>query len=255
MNRKVLSRYSDAAAGVSFTISPIPKEQSVQRIRLVGVLACYLVLLVWSPRAGAQPTQDESVTEKQRREAIEKNSETFRFGLSVGWRHVVGSQKSLMQDVSLNPLNGNVTVDPIDRGAVVLSGVVTAFPWRNNELSMTTVAVANTVAKRFASASAAWRWGFIANINVASFSQENVAAFNQSVEGGLGIAYKMSEDFSLAVTMERLKGRALRSFVEPGKPIVDSEGKKLATLAKTDDQYFRDDNLGALSLKFVYFFK
>ena len=73
--------------------------------------------------------------ERQRLADIEKNSQTFRFGLSLGWRHNMADGASLFRDVAINPADGSVAVDTLDRGAFVLSGVITAFPWRNNVLT------------------------------------------------------------------------------------------------------------------------
>lgn len=207
-----------------------------------------------APTASAQETTEQKLA----RETLEKNNSTFRFGLSVGWRRVVGPSSALLQDVALDPATGNVTVDPIDRSAVVLSGVVSAFPWRNTELGTSLapkqVTPPRNFAERIKRGSAAWRWGFLANVNVASFTQENIAVFNQTVEGGLGIAYKMNESFAVGLTAERLKGRALRSFVPVGSPLIGADGKSVTELAPTDNRFFRDDNLTAVSLKFVYFF-
>ena len=228
------------------------------RLARLIVLGLRLLSVVAPVEIAAAQAAEETTDQKVARETLEKNNATFRFGLSVGWRRVVGPSSALLQDVALDPMNGNVIVDPIDRSAVVLSGVVSAFPWRNTALAVAKdpkkIPPPSRLTERLRRGTAAWRWGFLANVNVASFTQENIAVFNQTVEGGLGLAYKMNESFAVALTVERLKGRALRSFVTVGQPVKGADGKALTELLSTDSRYFRDDNLTALSAKFVYFF-
>lgn len=238
----------------------------MKRVQLFTALLLTILLLNASAllaqtpqdlKVAAEKLEVEQPGEKKARETIEKNSATFRFGLSLGWRHIMAKDASLMQDVAVDPVTGHVVPERIDRGALVLSGVVTAFPWRNDALSKAAKGGTNTPPVRgpLGGALAPWRLGFLANINVASFTQDNISVFNKSVEGGLGVAYKMNEDFSLALTVERVFGRSLRSFVVPNTELRDADGTRVTELASTDDRYFKDDNLSAWSVKFVYFFK
>lgn len=176
-------------------------------------------------------------------EANEERKKVFKIGASVGWRHVVAKGASLLREVSLNPETHVVTADKMDQGDVVISAVITAFPWKKPE-----------TASACCAKSQAWRVGFIANVALASFGDEGVNGFNKSVEGGLGLAYRLSDDFALAGTVERKFSRQLRGFVEVGKELPVAAGTT-PTLDRSDNTYFRDDNLTALSFKFVYFIR
>lgn len=206
----------------------------------------------------AQDVADPKVSEAKRLDTIEKNSSTFRFGLSLGWRHNTADRASLTTDIGVEPTTGNVHVERFDRGAFVLSGVVAAYPWRRDDLQRGNVRdcpQAGGTTCRIGRAFSAWRWGTIANLNLASFSADAISTFNKSIEGGIGVSYKLNEDFSLATTVERVFGRRPRSFVIPGQQLKDKDGNVLYQLDVADNTYFRDDNMTAFSFKFVYFLK
>jgi hypothetical protein len=167
------------------------------------------------------------------RDSLSKQSKTLRLGLSVGWRHILKSTGSLRRDAVVDPQTKNVSVDSVDQGDVVLSGVMTAFPWQRSDHWIAPL-------------------GFLANINLASFGSEGLSTFNKSIEGGGGLAWKFSDDFALGLTLERVFSRTLRSWVEVGKPIVIDD-KTVESISKDDGRFFRDDNFSALSIKFLYF--
>ena len=50
-------------------------------------------------------------------------------------------------------------------------------------------------------------------------------------------------------------GRRARSFIEQGTVLKDAAGNKVTTLDTSDNTYFRDDNMTAWSVKFVYYLK
>ena len=217
------------------------------------MLCASLMLATASAAPLAQTAQDSAIargdtlralTIAKNREEIEKSNRTFKFGVSVGWRHI-GEDKSkgLFRNAVLQPGTDTVRLEKIDQGAVVLSGVVVAFPF---------VKLCDTSA-------VGWRrrfrpLGFIANIDLAEFSDGGVNSFNKSVEGGLGLAWRLSSDFSTAFTFERVFSRRPRSFVMDGQPLPVAVGEE-PVLSRDDDKYFVDDNLTAVSFKFVYFFR
>ncbi len=162
-----------------------------------------------------------------------KDSGTFRFGLSVGWRTILSPDERRLRDVAIAP-DGRLLVDRTDGSSVILSGVVAAYPF--DETSR-------------------WnRLGFLANINLADFSSESVGVFNKSIEGGLGLGVRLNADFAVALTAERVFSRKLRDGVDLTKPLLDDAGKPLSALDTADARYFKDDNITALSLKFVFMF-
>jgi hypothetical protein len=193
----------------------------------------------------------ETKKEQERLREIEKNFETLRFGLSLGWRRNITS--TVGRDVAIDPATNVVVADTIDRGAFILSGVVAAHPWRNRELVSPNSNKPKTALEQLLSN--AWRLGFIANLNVAEFTPSNVQTFNKSLEGGIGVTVKLNEEFAFASTFERLFGRRLRSFVVPGKVLKDKNGDPVTSLSVDDNTYFHDDHMTTLSFKFVYYIK
>ena len=155
-------------------------------------------------------------------------SAQVELGLSVGWRRTTGDDAEMRRSASINPADSTLSVDKIDKNDVVVSGVAVVFPF-------------------------SFGLGFIANVNLATFGGEGAAPFNQSIEGGGGLAYRFSEDFAIAFTAERAFSRRLRDFVKENEPLLVN-GEALMTLDSDDDRFFIDDNKTALSFKFVYMF-
>ena len=214
----------------------------VRRLMSLFATGCVAITSSGSPVTAQDTTAKSDSVRVARilalRDSIEKRSKTLRLGLSVGWRNLVTSTGSLRRDAMIDPQTHNVTVDSVDQGDVVLSGVMTAFPWHRVDNCKGSCKL--------------WPLGFIANINLASFGSEGLSTFNKSIEGGLGLALKFSDDFAFGATYERVFSRALRSWVEIGKPIV-IDGKTIESISKDDGRFFRDDNFSAWSLKLLYF--
>jgi hypothetical protein len=226
------------------------------RLVVLRALACGGLLGLAAQEAGAQGTTPQSAADSAKakaadsvkaintadslriariiaiRDQVEAQSKTFRFGLSLGWRHILSGTATSFNEASINPTTLVVETDDRDQGDFVLSGIVTAFPFRNN---------------------ASWL-GFLANVNVASFDADNIATFNKSLEGGFGLAGRLGPDFSIGVTIERMFSRSLRQFVKIGSPLVVGTDT-IKVLATDDNRFFQDDNLTALSIKFLYFLK
>jgi hypothetical protein len=214
---------------------------------LLGALLVSEAAPAQSPAAKTEAAKAEAKAEMEReagvqaiRDSVAKQTRTFKMGLSLGWRHVLASGGNVVRDATIDPMTNNVRVDEIDNGAVVLSAILTAFPWKHDST--------NKLASR-------WRWlGFLANVNLAAFGAENISTFNESIEGGGGLAVRLSDEFSVGMTVERVFSRRLRSFVAHGAPLV-VQGDTITSLSRTDDRFFRDDNLTALSFKFLYFIR
>lgn len=223
-------------------------------MRLLAFLFAALILSLRT--VGAQeatpPTKPDSVPAAlsdaqlarvhQQIAEFEKSKRVFKWGLSIGWRHIQAPESSLLRNAVLQEGTDTVRVAKIDRGAVVVSGAVVAYPWTFTEEA------ANERIHR-------GRLGFIANIAVASFGQDKIASFNESVEGGIGLAYRVSQDFALAATVERVFSRRLRGHIVPDAALPPLPPGATRDFSVDNDQYFHDDNLTAWSFKFVYFFR
>ncbi len=183
-----------------------------------------------------------------RRELANKEQRVFKLGFSVGWRQLTGSDESLKRDVVIDPSTNFANFESIDHGAVMASGVLAVFPKKRTPSCTGRCRQGN-----------GWRFGFLANVKLATFGADEASTFNQSIEGGLGPIVRFSDDFGMALTIERVFSRRARSFVVPGQFVYDSADtltrKPLTSLDPTDSRFFVSDNLTAFSFKFVYFLR
>jgi hypothetical protein len=193
---------------------------------------------VATAEAVAKASADAKTALKNARELL-KNNSTVRVGVSIGPRLFIAPRDSLLRDVALDARTpGAILIDRIDRASMVLSGVVLAYPFPEGQ----------------------WHdLGFIANINLANFSADAAAEFNKNIEGGVGLAWRFNEDFGIALTVERAFSRSLRDGLlstDAGKPTVlyEAKDKTITAIDIKDSRFFYDENLTAVSLKFIYTF-
>lgn len=209
-------------------------------LRFLSVLPLLVAALAVSPTSAAGQDAEEVAKRVIELQDSLKATKTFHFGLSFGWRGFLGKNESLKEDATIDPRDSTVVVDRTDQSDVVLSGVVVAYPFAKNRTQR-------------AGDCGVCRFGFIANLTLASFSDDQLTSFNQSVEGGIGLAYALSNDFGLAVTLERAFRRRLRDHVDVGSKLM-ADGQIITSLSMEDSRFFVDDNVTAVSVKFVYTF-
>lgn len=167
-----------------------------------------------------------------------------RIGLSLGPRFIIGSTDRAFS-VAISPADSTLQLDPIDKGAAILSATAGLFPAIPEWDSLDEVG--------------SWSWrrfGFLLHAQLISLGGEDTkVGFNQSIEGGIGIAYAVGKGVAVAGTWEKVKNRFPRDYVREmkGKQLRSVDGEVLLSLDESNDTYFRDDLLDALSLKVVWF--
>jgi hypothetical protein len=160
----------------------------------------------------------------------------IHFAVSLGVRFIYDKEE-YFGEPSISPIDSTLQIDSKDRGAVIISGVIMATPFATKKSWVSNL-------------------GFVANVNLAEISSENLNTFNnKSIEGGLGISYRLQSNFALAVTYDLVYSRRLRDYVltRKGAKLFDN-GKVLTELNRESNNLFIDDNLSSLSLKFIYRF-
>ena len=203
-------------------------------------------LALWLATPAAHADEDAPAPEKKTEitdedakkiaKAIKDINSKVEFGLSVGLR-VRTSEETVIADAKILPTDGTLRAKEADRLDTVVSVVFAAFPFEEVD----------------------WL-GFVANVDVVSYGPSGGlnTAFNRSVEGGIGLAWRPSSSFGFAGTIERYTGRVPRDGLAIGQPVIvrDQAGvaQPLASIDIDDDTYFQDESLTGLSLKFVYFF-
>jgi len=181
-------------------------------------------------------TADVKTIQAQLSKMADSKAGVIHFAVGLGVRFIY-DEKEYFGEPSISPIDSTLQIDSRDRGAVILSGVIMATPFVTK-----TSWISNL--------------GFVANLNLAEISSENVNTINnKSIEGGLGISYQLQSNFALAVTYDLVYSRRLRDYVltRKGDRLFDN-GKVLTKLNRENDNLFIDDNLSSLSLKFIYRF-
>ena len=114
----------------------------------------------------------------------------FKIGLSIGYRWYIGHD-DVVPTYTISPNDSTVQRNKdSDWSDVVLSGTIAVFPLN--------------FAKPADGSEQYWnRIGFIANVDIASFSIDKAKALSTplSIEGGIGLAYKITDYFALAASL------------------------------------------------------
>ena len=95
----------------------------------------------------------------------------------------------------------------------------------------------------------------IATINLINLNSSlgGSGAFNQKLDGGLGIGYMFGENVQLALTYELISIRQPRDFLKDyeGKTI-KVNNQNLPNISFDDNNYFIDKYISSISLKVIY---
>ncbi len=150
------------------------------------------------------------------------------------------------RSVSISPIDSTLRLDKGDVGHLVISAVLAITPWKGSSVKRWWYYI-----KRNST--------FIINANLAELSGKGATTtFNRQIEGGLEWGLELNNHFALGLTVEGVFHRALRSHVleigrrdPPGQIVIS--GEAITELNPNNDQLFRDDNLQALSLKFILY--
>ncbi|MDZ7288720.1 MAG: hypothetical protein ONB44_03325 [candidate division KSB1 bacterium] len=180
--------------------------------------------------------RDMKAVQEQLNKLSESKTGVIHFAVSLGVRFIY-DKKEYFGEPSISPIDSTLQIDSRDRGAVILSGVVMATPFVNKGSWLSNL-------------------GFVANVNLAEISSETFTTINnKSIEGGLGISYRLQSNFALALTYDLVFSRRLRDYVltRTGEKLFEN-GKVLTELNPENNNLFIDDNLSSLSLKFIYRF-
>jgi len=169
----------------------------------------------------------------------------FRYGLGFGWRYAYKTKGELIE-ASISPVDTSLYIDKGDRVALILSGVLVASPFGN-------CGAKNS--NGFNCPMLSWRRiEFIAALNLIELIGGDLEAMNmRSVEGGFGVGYQLHPKFSLSVTFDRIFNRRIRdNIIKREGEILYDRGQVVYSLDKNDDRFFKEDNLLAFGIRFIY---
>jgi len=171
-------------------------------------------------------------------------------GVSLGINHTL----SRLYEATISPIDNRLSLSPMQRSALVMSTVV-AVPLSKGELG-------GSYARRLDGQNKPYGpvyyvpYGvyLIAAVNLTTFQDAmKGGVFNQKIDGGLGLGYRLNSDLQIALTFEKISVRQPREFLFDYKDkVITINNQPLTSLDINDNNFFRTDYLSALSVKFVY---
>lgn len=174
----------------------------------------------------------------------------FNVGVSLGVNRVFDK----LYEATISPVDNKLSLNRLQRSAFVMSTVI-AVPLSKGELG-------GSYARRLDGQGKAYGpvyyvpYGLylIAAVNLTTFHDAmKGGVFNQKIDGGLGLGYRLNHDLQIALTFEKISVRQPRDFLfDYQNQVITVNGQPLTTLNTDDTGYFKTDYLSALSLKFVY---
>jgi hypothetical protein len=167
--------------------------------------------------------------------AIETGSNnviSFSIGLGYRWLGLHGYE---LFELSISPYDSTLQIDTLARASFVLSGMVTAQPFKGR--------VSNLL--------------LIADVSLAEFAGNNaITVSNKALEGGGGLGWRINPNFSFGWTLERISRREPRAYLlkRLGQKVPGPNGV-VTQISTTDNTFYRDANLAAFAIWFIYRFK
>jgi len=211
--------------------------------------------------------------EKYSLENTPEKTKKIRVGLSLGYRWLTPNSSDAYTTASISPIDSTLRITMRENSTYLFSTtVIFNLNTRRNLQSETPIAV---LQKRNVPRSGnkskalkgkrrtnqilretAQRLCLISNINILDFSSgQKELAFNKSIEGGLGIGYRISDSMYLGLNWEHvqswqlyddIKSRAGEKIALNGVPLTDSNQLDL-----DDEDLFYKRNLSGWSFKMI----
>jgi hypothetical protein len=196
----------------------------------------------------------EGITEITKSEADQienKVNKGVDFGVSLGFNTVFGK----VYDARISPLDNKLKITSVSRSAFLLSTGL-SVPISKGKLGgryyRKLVNDEETGPVYFVP----YGLCFIATVNLVTFnSAASGSAFNQKIDGGLGIGYRVNDNFQLTFTAEMISYRQPRRFLledYSNKILTTANGETVTAINPDDNNYFRDKYMPSISFKFFY---
>lgn len=103
-------------------------------------------------------------------------------------------------------------------------------------------------------------YGFyaLATVNLVTFNSAAAGSiYNQKLDGGLGLGYRINDNVLIAATFEMISYRTPRDFLVNDyrdKVLTNAAGTAITTLNQDDNDYFTNRYMPSVSVKFFYLF-
>ncbi len=199
----------------------------------------------------------EGISELQKSDVAPGDDVVFKgidFGISLGFN----SAFSTIYDARISPLDNRLKITKVPRTAFMISTGISVPLTRKNRLNGRYYRKLVDGEPTGPVYYVPFGWCLIATVNIITFnSAASGSAFNQKIDGGFGIGYKISDNLQLAVTGEMISYRQPRQFLLDGyndKILTAPTGEVISSINPDDNNYFRDKYMPAISFKFFYLF-
>lgn len=169
-------------------------------------------------------------------DSIRNARKTFAIGLGIAFRQILDSEDNLYNQASISPLDSTLQLARRDRLDLVVSGIIVFYPFKNRD----------------------WDWvprnlGLLAKLNLTEFSPERLSFSSKSIEGGLGLALSLAENLAAGLVLEKVQSRSVRNGINGGNRL-RINNQVVTYVDVSDDKFFQNNTLTAISLTLVYLF-
>ncbi|GHB58202.1 hypothetical protein [Persicitalea jodogahamensis] len=176
----------------------------------------------------------------------------FNLGVSLGGSYVFGR----LYEAGISPIDNKMYLDPARRSAFLMSTAL-AIPLSKGELGGSYFRKYDERGHVYGPVYfVPYGLYLVATVNLATFHDAmGGGVFNQRVDGGLGLGYRLNRDLMLSLTFEKLSIRQPRSFLfDYAGQIIPVNGQPLTALDAADNSYFKTNYFSSLAIKLIYLF-
>lgn len=214
----------------------------MRKIKLLHILL-FLVATVSCPAQEKDLSKAEAKQEEHDN-GLKINKDAIKFGVSLGFNYLTKD----IYDASLSPINNTLQLEKASPASFLLSTAVVINPISGYYRKLDSAG--NPVGDIY---TRTWPISFIATVNLAQFGSAQTS-FNKKIDGGLGLGYRLSDDFHIALTAEMISVRQLRDYIADSYKgtTITVNNEVLNALDTSDNRFFTDKYMFGVSLKFVY---
>jgi hypothetical protein len=179
-----------------------------------------------------------------------KINKGYNVGVSLGGSYVLGR----LYETGLSPIDHTLYLDPAKRSAFLMSTAL-AIPLSRGELG-------GSYFRKYDEQGQVtgpvyyipYGIYLVATVNLATFHDAmGGGVFNQRIDGGLGLGYRINHDLMFSLTFEKLSIRQPRDFLFAyDNQVILIDGQPLTALDPADKDYFKTNYFSSFALKLVY---
>lgn len=173
------------------------------------------------------------------------NGNLVKLGFSLGYSYIPTS----IYDGSISPFDNTLKLQKQFPANFLISTALVINPVEKYELLVNSDnKILKVIGRQLSNIS------FIATVNLVSIGSKAETLFNKKIDGGLGVGYRLNEDFHLALTAEMFSVKQLKDYIMDGykDKVLSIDGQAVTALDPADTRLFTDKYVPGFSLKFIY---